>query len=372
MAGDAHGRRDPMALETPAPLIAALLETRRVIGPVAKDGAIAYAPMAGPEDLPRGLTDRQGPGAYRLAPGRPGSWFDYAVGPATWKAWLFPPRRRLWSARREGGGFTLREEPEDWPPTAFFGVRPCEIAAMRVQDRVFAGRDHADPVYGRRRRETLIIAVQCAHAAETCFCASTGAGPRAADGFDLALTELDGRFLVEIGSDRGAELLDDLPVRPATAADHAEAGAASARVAAAQTRRLPPGAAALAAAPEHPHWDDVAARCLGCGACALSCPTCFCSDVEDATDLAGARAERSRVWSSCFELDFSEVGGGPVRRSTRARYRQWLTHKLSTWIDQFGVSGCVGCGRCIAWCPVGIDLTREAAAITEGGGDADA
>jgi Fe-S-cluster-containing hydrogenase component 2 len=121
--------------------------------------------------------------------------------------------------------------------------------------------------------------------------------------------------------------------------------------------------AGLQAALEHPRWDDVARRCLTCGNCTMVCPTCFCTQVTDTTDLTGDHAERWRRWDSCFTLEYSHVHGGSVRTSTRSRYRQWLTHKLSTWHDQFGTTGCVGCGRCIAWCPVGIDLTEEVRAL---------
>jgi ferredoxin len=120
---------------------------------------------------------------------------------------------------------------------------------------------------------------------------------------------------------------------------------------------------------EHPHWDDVADRCLTCGNCTMVCPTCFCTAVEDETDLAGAEVERSRVWDTCFSVDYSYIHGGSIRPSGRSRYRQWMTHKLGTWHDQFGSSGCVGCGRCITWCPVAIDITEEVAAIRASEGE---
>ncbi|MCB0197785.1 MAG: 4Fe-4S dicluster domain-containing protein, partial [Anaerolineae bacterium] len=116
---------------------------------------------------------------------------------------------------------------------------------------------------------------------------------------------------------------------------------------------------------EHPRWDHIANRCLSCANCTQVCPTCFCSDVVEVSDLENHKDERLRVWDSCFSLDFSHVHGGNIRPTTRARYRQWLTHKLASWIDQFGTLGCVGCGRCITWCPVGIDLTEEVRAIRE-------
>ena len=116
---------------------------------------------------------------------------------------------------------------------------------------------------------------------------------------------------------------------------------------------------------ENPRWIEVANRCLTCGNCTLVCPTCFCNTIYEATDLAGKHAERWRKWDSCFNVDFSYIHGGSIRSSPMSRYRQWMTHKLATWIDQFGTSGCVGCGRCITWCPVGIDITEESRAIRE-------
>lgn len=374
MSAAPEPRSDRLVLDDPGVLIGALRGAGwRVIGPQARDGAVVYDTLTSAEALPRGLTDEQAGGHYRLRPGRPGRYFDVTVGPQSWKPWLFPPRRRLWSARATGDGFEVEPERDDFPPTAFFGVRACEIAAMGIQDRVFAEGAQADPVYTARRAATLIVAVQCARAADTCFCASMRTGPRADTGFDLALTELDGAcaglFVLEIGTDRGRQIVAGLGLAAATPAHLAAAAEAQAQAVRGQRRRMPEGIAdALREAPDHPRWDVVAERCLSCANCTLACPTCFCSDVEDASDLTGDHAERWRLWDSCFTADFSYVHGGSVRRSTRSRYRQWMTHKLSSWHDQFGTSGCVGCGRCIAWCPVGIDITEEAAAIaaTEG------
>ena len=116
---------------------------------------------------------------------------------------------------------------------------------------------------------------------------------------------------------------------------------------------------------ENPHWDEVATRCLNCANCTMVCPTCFCTTVQDVTDLTGKHAERWRKWDSCFSTEFSYIHGGSIRTSAKSRYRQWLVHKLASWHDQFGTSGCVGCGRCITWCPVGIDITEEANAFRE-------
>jgi formate hydrogenlyase subunit 6/NADH:ubiquinone oxidoreductase subunit I len=198
-------------------------------------------------------------------------------------------------------------------------------------------------------------------------------------GADLALTELIDSdrhdFLAEAGSAAGAALLAELEPRPVEQADWAAADTAERTARAGMGRALDTQGLKerLQVSREHPHWERVAERCLTCANCTLVCPTCFCSSVEDTSDLTGQVAERWQRWDSCFTLDFSYLYGGSVRRSTKARYRQWLTHKLADWHDEFGMSGCVGCGRCIAWCPVGIDITEEAAAIRrdpDGAGEA--
>ena len=340
----------------------------RVVGPTVRDRAIVYGVLTSEADLPIGWTDRQEAGQYRLERRSDQALFGYNVGPHSWKKYLFPAHERLWTAQRTADGFAVTPEAPDFPPTAFLGVRACEIAAIGVQDHVFLG-GVVDPSYRERRGRILTIAVQCGQAGATCFCASMRTGPEVRSGFDLSLTELLApgahRFLIEVGSAAGAAVAERLPLRPADASDIAAAGSLVAATAAQMGRVLATDGLkeALQGAPNHPAWADVARRCLSCQNCTLACPTCFCSTTEEVPNLDGDHVERWRRWDSCFSSGFSELHGNPARGQTASRYRQWLTHKLAGWHDQFGESGCVGCGRCITWCPVGIDLTREAAAV---------
>lgn len=346
-----------------------------VVGPTVREAAIVYDRVASVDDLPAGWTDVQEPGRYRLQRREDEALFGYAVGPHSWKRFLHPADVRLWRAARTADGFDVQDGPPPAERLAFLGVRACELAAIAIQDRVLLGGAHPDAIYRARREATLLIALQCGVAGGTCFCASMNTGPGVTHGFDLALTELlapTHRFVLEVGSPRGLLVLERLerllagPLEAATEDDRRAVADVVSRTAASMGRRLDRAEevpAALKDTLEHPRWDDVAQRCLACGNCTMVCPTCFCTQVTDTTDLQGDHAERWRRWDSCFNLEFSHLHGGSVRTSTRSRYRQWLTHKVSTWHDQFGTSGCVGCGRCITWCPVGIDITEEVRAL---------
>jgi len=340
-----------------------------VVGPTVQDRAIVLDEIDSAAELPAGWTDVQEGGTYRLARRDDDALFGHNAGPNSWKSFLFPSELRIWKARQSADGLTVTEDGTPPPRYAFIGVRSCDLHAIAVQDRVFLDGGYVDEDYRRRREGAFVVAVNCAQAAATCFCVSMETGPRATAGFDLALTEVledgDHRFVVEVGTERGAEVLAELPHREAEAAELRAAERAIENAAAGQTRAIETDGIKelLYRNRESPRWDDVADRCLTCGNCTMVCPTCFCHTVEDVTDLAGEEAERTRLWDSCFTLDHSYIHGGSVHASTKARYRQWMTHKLATWIDQFGTSGCVGCGRCIAWCPVAIDITEEAAAI---------
>ncbi|MEI7634176.1 MAG: 4Fe-4S dicluster domain-containing protein [bacterium] len=341
------------------------------IGPSVRDGAIVYDEINSADDLPAGWTDEMSGGTYRLKRSGGSALFGYVIGPQSWKKYLHPPVIRLWKSHRTDCTFTISKNAEESPKLAFIGVRACELAAISVLDHVFLHGKFVDPIYRARRENILIIAVNCGQAATTCFCKSMKTGPRCVKGYDLALTELaeDGRhdFLAETGTPRGADILAAIPHKHATETDRESAARAWANADAQVTRTLDTTniKELLLGNLEHPRWDQTAGRCLTCANCTMVCPTCFCTNIEDVTDLGGKNAERWRKWDSCFTLDFSYIFGGHVRQSAMSRYRQWMTHKLASWIDQFDCSGCVGCGRCITWCPVGIDITEEAHAIRE-------
>jgi ferredoxin len=350
-------------------LVAALSERGyRVVGPTLRDNAIVLAELESSDDLPRGWGVDVGPGDYRVQRRDDAAVFGHSAGPQSWKQFLHPPRQRLWSGSPDG---TSDPEPEEAPRYAFLGVRGCDLAAIATLDRVLGGGAYPDASFARRRRQIFVVAVNCTEPGGLCFCASMDTGPAVGPGYDLALTELlDGdnpSYLVDVGSEDGAEVLAAVPHREAGTAEidgaRNEVSAAGDRMG----REMPGGdlRELLVASRESPHWDEVAGRCLTCGNCTMVCPTCFCTSIEDVTDLTGEHAERWLNWASCFEFDFTFVHEGSVRQSGPSRYRHWLTHKLGTWHDQFAMSGCVGCGRCIAWCPTGIDITEEMTTLAD-------
>ncbi len=344
-----------------------------VKGPVVRAGAIVPGALSSVDDLPKGVHDEQAPGEYRLLHGEDARLFDWAVGPNGWKAEFFPSHEDVWRAKVGDGNAQLVEIRDTRRPLAVLGARPCEAAALKVLDRVFIEGTYRDTRYGERRENAFVAVVECSSPAATCFCDSMGTGPHVETGFDLALTELDDegghRFLARVGSQRALDALEGVVPSVATEDDLSERSALLDDARRRMVRHLDAeGVAGLLARNfDHPRWADVAERCLSCGNCTLVCPTCFCSDVRDATDLEGD-VVRQRTWSSCFSVDHSYLHGGAVRPSTQSRYRQWMTHKLSSWWDQFDTTGCVGCGRCIAWCPVGIDITEESTAIARSDG----
>jgi hypothetical protein len=354
----------------------------RTIGPHVADAAIIYDDVNSIAQLPLGIIDEQDGGRYRLSSTPEAGCFDHVNGPQSLKNYIFPPRETLQELVRTGGNWQAQPPPAPGPPTAVIGVRSCDLHALAIQDRVFLEGPYVDPAYKARRERLFVVAVNCRRAAATCFCHSMGTGPAVTSPHDLALTELGDRLVVQIGSEAGAKIVTATGWQPASYRDVARAQGVPQQLGREMHQRAHCVREADQPQPRtldttgirdlllgnlnHPRWGQVAERFLSCANCTMVCPTCFCGTVEEITDLTGEHVKRERTWASCFTTEHSHLSSGPVRNTTASRYRQWLTHKLVSWIDQFGVSGCVGCGRCITWCPVGIDLTEEVAAIRGG------
>ena len=345
------------------------------VGPQIRDGAIVYDEIKSVDQLPRGYSDNQAPGSYSLTNNSSSKYFDWANGPQAIKPFLFTPREKLWQCKSSDDGKLTFETPDlKTQPIAFFGVRACDVAALKIHDQHFLQQKFVDPYYQARRDNSLVIAVNCSSPADTCFCHSTGDGPFVDDGADIVLTELEPGFLIDAQTSKGESLLEDLSLQETTD-DHLKESESIKLKASKQKKQLPeidiksellnnlnPGSdirSKLFSESNKDAWNDIAKKCLSCGNCTSVCPTCFCHSEIDEPELDGKSSAHYREWDSCFTQGHSYIHGITIRAETSQRYRQWLTHKFSTWFDQYGRSGCVGCGRCISWCPVGIDVIES-------------
>ncbi len=340
-------------------------EGYQTIGPKVKNETLVYEPIQTLGELPQGYITEQAPGEFRLKKAGHSCYFDFIPGAHSWKQFLFPSRVELFKLQKNGKTWQTLEEPVETPKYAFIGVRACELAAIQIQDKAFMRPDFTDPIYKARRERVFILSVNCLHPASTCFCTSMGTGPEVKSGFDLNLTELDDVFVVTIGSEVARRMLTGIDYEDANGFSLSSANRASEQAAQAMGRSLD-----TSDLPElvlnnldNSHWSEIAKRCLSCTNCSQVCPTCFCWDTTDQMSLDGKTTSRERVWDSCFNPGYSYQAGGNTRPTIQSRYRQWLSHKLGTWKQQYGTFGCVGCGRCITWCPAKIDLTEEIPAL---------
>ena len=341
-----------------------------VIGPQVRDGTIVYDHLDDVTDLPRGVESVQKPGSYEIIETSSTRYFNWANGPSAIKPILYKSRQALWVTEQVAEptelGLVFKDVIPDSVPTAIVGARPCDLAAMKIQDEHFLNSDFVDVYYQAERKKLFTVVVNCASCSDTCFCASTGDGPSAGEGYDLLLDELDVGFLIRSGSDRGTEILQKLPVQLA-ANDLVGMAETQCQQAASQQKRYLIDEnmhANLFSQLDNRRWQAIADRCFACGNCTAVCPTCFCHRETESPDLDGKSSTHLREWDSCFSADHSVMHGHSLRDSSELRYRQWMLHKLGSWNYQYGRSGCVGCGRCIAWCPAGIDFPAEANAIS--------
>ncbi len=335
------------------------------VGPRVKNESLVYEEIERLEDLPQGYGTEQKPGYFRLVREKHTRYFDVIPGAHSWKQFLFPSKIELFSLHKNGKDWENTTPQAETPNYAFIGVRACELAAIQIQDNIFMRSDFTDPIYRARRQRVFILAVNCTHPVETCFCTSMGTGPRTKEMFDLSLTELDDVFVLTIGSQIARRMMTGIPFEDAsgyilTNVEHRLNHAEQQMRRKLDTSDLPD---LILEHLDHPYWNEIGKRCLSCANCTQVCPTCFCWDTQDEMSLDGNSTKRTRVWDSCFNPGYSYQAGGNTRPTIYSRYRQWLSHKLGTWKQQYGTLGCVGCGRCITWCPAEIDITEEIAAL---------
>lgn len=340
------------------------------IGPQVRDGAIVYEPLKHAEQLPWGFRDYQSAGQYKLEKTDEKKAFSFANGAQAIKPLLFKAKETVWKVMRNAEGkLEFKPHQPKEQPLAILGARSCDLAAMGIQDKVFLHGKYVDPRYKERRENLFIVAINCSYSSQNCFCVSAGTGPLVKHPYDILMTEIEGGLVVKTGSIRGEEIIAGLHLDCSQTHQDKQAAQNVENAAIMQTKRIPLDNGyglrdLLFSNLDHPRWNEVADRCLSCGNCTQVCPTCFCHSETEAPALDGSCSEHQREWDSCFTAGHSYLNGKVIRDDTRKRYRQWLTHKVGSWFDQFDVSGCVGCGRCVSWCPVGIDLTEELAVIS--------
>ena len=339
-----------IAKESMPRLLDALLEGYRVLAPTSRDGVTHFGELTSGDVVPIEL-----PNTKRSV-----------------KEVLLPRTETLFVF--DGEGVEQAPNTEDLEPRkgrVVLGVRPCDAASVPMLDKVFLDGGDEDAYYAARRRNTWFVGLGCNHPASTCFCTSVGGGPFAAEGLDILLSDLGDRYLVRVTSSKGAELLASIASAPtalleeATEAD-VRAGEELARGAAA---RIPPAVeivglqAKLAQVyDDESFWEEIQRGCLGCGVCTYLCPTCHCFDVVDETN--GRRGRRARIWDSCqYALFTRHASGHNPRPSGKERMRQRVMHKFRYFVDNYGLTACVGCGRCVRNCPVNMDIRQVLQAI---------
>lgn len=325
-------------------------------------------------DIPAGYTDRQAAGMYRLVKSDNHDIFTFSSGPDSFKRYLNPPYSEVFAYQVSKRKFNASAIKSYDNPFAFFGMRACDRAALKFYDRVFLEGVVRDFCYETLRDNLLIIALNCLYPGDNCFCLSAGTGPEFTDGYDLLITELEEEFLLETGSQAGSRLINSLPLISVNQKDIDEKAL---RIKNCKEKfkktiifsELPE---LVYRNLEHPRWSDIAERDLECGNCTQVCPTCFCTSAFYNLEFRGIAknfstlsGKKIKKWDSCFSRNFARVHGGNFRISRRARYRHWFAHKLAYSMEQFGLLGCVGCGRCITWCPAGIDITQELEALRD-------
>ncbi len=325
--------------------LARLLDSYRLVGPVADTETVTSYRRLGPEPM------------LRLSGPRP------TVSP---KAHLLPQTETLFTFQGSGPALALTAVEPDATPTVVFGIRPCDARALRRLDDVFLERAERDVHYDQRRRATLLVGLACATPGWGCFCTSVGGSPAGTEGLDLLLTDLGDRYHVAVLTPAGETLAAAAEMGDAAPDDIEAARAQHAATAARMPALFDVDAAVRNIRWDAPVWAEIAERCLACGVCSYLCPTCHCFDIQDeATPDGGVRF---RCWDTCQFGEFTQMGAGHNPRPTQTeRARQRVSHKFKYLVEEFGRAGCTGCGRCVERCPVNIDIRAILRAFAEEG-----
>ena len=280
---------------------------------------------------------------------------------------VFPQWEDLMQFRREGKAIEIAEQPRCGEEYVIFGARACDIRALQVLDKVFLA-EPADTFYAARRERGTIVGLACREPGKSCFCGVFGVDPAMPEA-DAVLWETDGEFAFEAYTEKGRKLVKDWPCE--------ERGvdlAALQREIREKAARQPYAALSLEGIEarsqtelfDSPLWQKLSVACLGCGSCTFACPTCQCYDIRDYD--AGSGVRRYRCWDSCMYSDFTLMAGGQPRATQAQRFRQRFMHKLRYFPENNGgVYSCVGCGRCVRKCPMGLHIARVIKALGEEG-----
>jgi ferredoxin len=281
--------------------------------------------------------------------------FDFLNTKKSVKEQFFPQREQLFSF----SGAEIREPVFPDRQKIILGVRPCDARSLTILDHVFNGGDYQDPYYLNNRTNTLVISLGCRQPESTCFCTATGGDPFGTDGSDIMLVDRGDTFLVQAVSEKGTAFVQKhaafFTKAGAEATKEKNDAAAAARAAVQSDINTALVKQKLDGNFEAPVWEALHEKCLGCGICTFLCPTCHCFDILD--EAKGSSGERIRIWDSCmFPLFTLHASGANPRPSGSARLRQRVMHKFKYYVDNNGCIACTGCGRCIQYCPVSMDI----------------
>ncbi|HEU19513.1 MAG TPA: 4Fe-4S ferredoxin [Deltaproteobacteria bacterium] len=278
------------------------------------------------------------------------------------KNFFFPQTETMMGYMRTERGMELKgDNIADMGDAVLFGARPCDVRSFILLDYVFDQEKYKDPYYIDKREKTTIVSLACVTPPySTCFCTSVGGHPMIVEGADVVLTDVGDNYLAEFITPKGQTILAKLGDLPT--ADDATLAKKEELVKKAEGE-IKSQVAGSAIKPwldenfEHPFWDTIHKSCLACGTCTYLCPTCHCFDITD--EVKGDEGKRVRTWDSCMYWLFTiETSGHNPRTSQKQRWRQRLLHKFRYFVDNFGAIACVGCGRCVMYCPVNIDIRK--------------